>query len=242
MGYKMKNRKNDVFWGVVFILLAVLVIISEMDLIHGIGFWTIVFTVIWGATLISGIFKRDIPRILFSIAFLCIVWDEILGIENLTPWPVLLAATLGSIGFSKIFGKKDGLYEKRYFESMHSNSGKKSTIEMESGDDIDCSVSFGSMVKYANSENLRSVYVSASFGAASIYLDKAQVPDGEVAVKIVSSFSAVQLYVPKDWKVVDTMRNAFSGIKEEGLRTGEDNVKLVLEGKADFSGVTITYI
>lgn len=241
MDIRLKSG-NDIFWGVIFVLLAVLVIISEMGWIQGVGFWTIVFSVIFGAALVKGIFKCDFPQILFSLAFLCIVWDDVLGIEQLTPWPVLLAATLGSVGFSMIFGSTKYEYQEKYYEAYRSGNGAGDTIEQESGENIKCSVSFGSIVKYVNSDDLRSVYVSASFGAASIYLDNAHAPSGEVIVKIDSSFSGVQLFVPRDWRVVDKMSSSFAGVKEENRCTGVDAVNVILTGSANFSGVTVTYI
>mgnify|MGYP006893000712 FL=1 len=42
-----------------------------------------------------------------SIAFICIIYDDWLGITALTPWTVLGAALLGSIGLSLIFKKKE---------------------------------------------------------------------------------------------------------------------------------------
>ena len=42
---------------------------------------------------------------LFSLAFAAILFDEALGIEAITPWPVLGAALLGTIGLNMIFNK-----------------------------------------------------------------------------------------------------------------------------------------
>ena len=42
---------------------------------------------------------------LFSLAFLIIVNDELLGLEAITPWPVLGAALLGSLGLNLLFPK-----------------------------------------------------------------------------------------------------------------------------------------
>ena len=50
----------------------------------------------------------ELREILFSIAFICIIYDDWLGITALTPWTVLGAALLGSIGLSLIFKKKSG--------------------------------------------------------------------------------------------------------------------------------------
>ena len=241
-------KRSNIFWGIVFVLMAVLVIVSEMGLVEGIGFWTILFSVGFGATLIRGIVKFDLTQILFSIAFLCIAWDDVLGIEKITPWPVLLAALLGSIGFSMIFGnKKRKYYERKYKNHIEghmfgSNETGGSNVEHDYGEEIECSVRFGSTVKYANSENLRSVDVTVSFGSASVYFDNAKVPSGEVVVNIDASFGGVELYVPKDWYVTNNMQTSFGGIDEENRNSGANLVNVVLIGSASFSGVEVTYV
>lgn len=241
-------KKNSIFWGVVFVLLAALVIVSELGLIKGIGFWTIVFSVIFGAMLIKGLVKFDMTQILFSVAFLCIVWDEVLGIEAITPWPVLLAALLGSIGFSMIFGKsKKKYYEKKYknHKFVHVDGTEdrmNSKVEYDYGDEINCSVKFGSTVKYVNSENLRKVNASVSFGSAAIYLDNAKVQGNEVLVNLEVSFGCVELYVPRDWYVTNNMQTSFAGVDEENRNSGINSVNVVLIGTANFAGVDISYV
>lgn len=243
-------KKNGIFGGVVFVLLAALVIVSELGLIEGIGFWAIVFSVVFGAMLIKGLVKFDLTQILFAIAFLCIVWDKELGIEEITPWPVLFAALLGSIGFSLIFGKsKKKYYEKKYKQhkgvKMHFSGEKdreNGTIEHDYGDEINCEVKFGSTVKYVNSENLQRVSASVSFGSAAIYLDNAKAQSNEVLVNIDVSFGGIELYVPRDWNIINDMQCSFSGVDERGPKTGLNQVNVVLIGSASFAGIDISYV
>lgn len=241
-------KKKSVFWGGVFILMAALVIVSEMGFIEGIGFWTILFSVVFGAALINGVVKLDMTQILFSIAFLCIVWDDTLGIQKITPWPVLIAALLGSIGFYLIFGKSRKRYYKHKYEKhteFHDNgsrNNRNSTVEHDYGEEIQCSVKFGSLVKYVNSENLKSVDISVAFGSVSVYLDSAKVSSGEVVIDIDASFGGVELYVPKDWHITNNMQTSFGGLDEENKNTGANLVNVVVIGTASFSGVEIIYI
>lgn len=239
-------KKNSIFWGVVFVLLAALVIVSELGLIKGIGFWTIVFSVIFGAMLIKGLVKFDMTQILFSVAFLCIVWDEVLGIEAITPWPVLLAALFGSIGFSMIFGKSKKKYYENKYEghngNKHIHGAENSTVEHDYGDEVNCQVKFGSIVKYVNSENLQKVNASVSFGSATIYLDNAKVQGNEILVNIDVSFGGVELYVPRDWYITNNMQTSFAGVDEENRNSGLNLVNVVLIGTANFAGVDIRYV
>ena len=100
-------KKDNVFWGIFFILAAVLLILSQFDFFAGFSLFRILFTILLICWFVHGLSHRDFGGMLFSIAFLCIMFDEFLGIENLTPWPVLGAAALGSIGLNMIFKKDD---------------------------------------------------------------------------------------------------------------------------------------
>ena len=100
-------KKNNIYWGMIFIIMAALIVVNGLGLIEGVGVWSIIFTVLFGAALLDGIVRLQATTILFSLAFLAIVWSEQLHIESITPWPILFAALLGSIGINMIFGKKN---------------------------------------------------------------------------------------------------------------------------------------
>lgn len=108
--HKKKYHFSKLFWGLLLILMAVFLILSKMGLIKGISVWSVFFTVVFGALLIHGLIKRSFTAIFFSIAFLCIIYDDQLGITALTPWTVLLSALLLSIGMGILFHKK-GSYQ-----------------------------------------------------------------------------------------------------------------------------------
>lgn len=100
----MKNRK--IFWGIFFIVMAVIVVVSRLDILSNVNVFTFLATVIFGWIVVDGIRHRNFYEILFPIAFLCILYDEPLGIELLTPWTVLAAALFLSIGLTLLFGGK----------------------------------------------------------------------------------------------------------------------------------------
>ena len=80
--------------------------------------------------MIKSIFKRNFSGILFPIAFICIIFDDKLGITAITPWTVLIAAALGSLGLSMIFHNKPN----KYFNNHHDWISKKSSITCEEGE------------------------------------------------------------------------------------------------------------
>ena len=106
----MKLRKNSgkILWGLFFILAAVYVVVSKLWIMPEVSVFSILLTVFFIWLFLNGIRNVNFWEILFSIAFICIIYDDQLGITALTPWTVLGAALLGSIGLSLIFKKKSG--------------------------------------------------------------------------------------------------------------------------------------
>ena len=131
-------KSSKVFWGIFFILAAVYVVISKFGILPDIGVFSIILTVFFLWLFVEGIRNVNFWEILFSIAFICIIYDEPLGITALTPWTVLGAAFLGSIGLSLIFGGK-----KRKWKTVTGNVGTSSS-EQYTGEEIRCENSFGS--------------------------------------------------------------------------------------------------
>ena len=125
-------KSSKVFWGIFFILAAVYVVISKFGILPDIGVFSIILTVFFLWLFVEGIRNVNFWEILFSIAFICIIYDEPLGITALTPWTVLGAAFLGSIGLSLIFGGK-----KRKWKTVTGNVGTSSS-EQYTGEEIRC--------------------------------------------------------------------------------------------------------
>jgi len=88
----MKKRK--IFWGIFFVVMAMVVIVSKIGILPDVGVFSLLATVflVWMAA--DGLKHRNFYEMMFAAAFLCIIYDEPLGIEALTPWTVLAAALL----------------------------------------------------------------------------------------------------------------------------------------------------
>ncbi len=231
-------KKERLFWGIFFIIRAVLLVISRLEILNTrISIWMLLLSVIFAATLIKSAIHRSIPGVLFSLAFLCIIYAEPLGITALTPWTVLGAALLGSIGAAFLYRPERSWHQ----HSTHFD-GSFSEVETIDGDAMRMESSFGSSIKYINSEDFRGAGIHCSFGAMKVYFDHAQVPQGQAAVKLDVSFGGVELYIPRSWQVVNQLSAAFGGVDEKGRCQPDGTVSLVLNGKVSFSGVTIIYI
>lgn len=232
-------KKERIFWGVFFILGAVFILAAGLGLIQGIGVWSLIWTVFFAAILIKSLIKIRFFGIFFSLAFLGIIYAQPLGISGIVPWPVLGAALLISIGCSMIFPKKNRfVYHVGHDRSEHFDK----IINEPDSDTVNYSISFGSSIKYINTDDFKSAALECSFGALKVYFDNAVMQGPEACVYLDNSFGGVELYIPKSWKVVSQIDNSFGGVDEKGRSMPEGLHTLYIKGDNSFGGITIVYI
>lgn len=233
----MKKGKNF-FWGILFLLGAVAVVTDKLGYLKGIGFWSILFTIGFAGLLLDGIRKRKWSRILFAIAFICIVNADVLGIRQLVPWTVLLAAFLGTIGLNILFPERR---ERQYFNGDRQNCRTR-IDETDSGEMIHMETTFGSAVKYIDSQELAGAYLEASFGTMGVYFDNAVLWNHSAEVYVDVSFGSITLYIPSGWKVIVDTDNSFGSTEEYGRCNPEGENVLIVKGDVAFGNLRIQYI
>lgn len=233
-------KSSKVFWGIFFILAAVYVVVSKFGILPDIGVFSILITVFLLWLLVEGIRKINFYEILFSIAFICIVYDEPLGITALTPWTVLGAALLGSIGLSMIFNGS----RKKWRAGKHwdKNGGAGTSSAQCSGEQVICENNFGSAIRYINSDNFQSAQVENNFGSLSVYFDNAIVQCGSAYVNVENNFGETNLYIPKEWQVQNHLDRSFGTINEIGTSTGTSSTVFNIDGTANFGAINLYYI
>lgn len=241
--------KKNVIAGIGFLVAAVFVIVGSMGLLGEISVWKLLLSFILVMQFVKGLLKLEWGVILFCPAIMAILYDEALGIEHLTPWPVLGAALLGSIGLSMIFGKftkyTDANGEKHW--NFEGGKGIQMMNQEEDENRFVCDVSFGSVSKYIKSTCLREVVVDNSFGQVSVYFDEAILDGGRANVSVDNSFGSVKLYVPSNWDVIIKKDESFGQVKtfkNEGIMVApmDEENRLYVNVDTSFGDVEIHYI
>ncbi len=238
----MKGEK--IFWGIFFILAGVFLVIGQLGMLASVGTFKIICTIFLVAIIIKSIPKLNFTGILFPLAFICILFDKQLGLTDITPWTVLGAALLGSIGFSILFHKH---YHKMWHDRM---SHKKTDFEEgfervengEDGNNIYCKSNFGSTIKYVNSDDFQYANLESSFGAMKVYFDNAIIQKGNATIELQVSFGGVELFIPKEWNVICQSSVSFGAIEEKNKNSSTGSPTVTLTGEVSFAGVTIIYI
>ena len=242
---RIEGRKGkNVFWGVLLLICAVALLVNKLGygnvLLGGLGVWQIVLSVFFVSSLVNGIVQRSFGQVLFSIAFLIIVNDELLRLEAITPWPVLGAALLGTIGLKFLFPEVKSAY------GVKVHSGGREIEGPYSGENIDGQAReyenfFGETVKYVSGE-ISKVEASNSFGTLQLYFTDAVPSGGSAAVALDNSFGHVIVYVPGDWKVMIKAENNFGGVEEQGQCDSEGETALYIKAENNFGKIHVRYI
>lgn len=230
-------RGKNVFWGILLLAGAAALLLGRLGYLSGIGFWPIVFNIGLLAILIKGIARRKFEQILFPLACLIIVNDELLGLEAITPWPVLGAALLGNIGLNLLF-PKFGRGRSRHL----AGSARKGVLECsQNGSDVSYENTFGDSTKYLSGV-VGSVDVENTFGSMQIYFTETLLKNHMAEVNVETSFGSIVIYVPSVWKVVLDVQTAFGNAEEKGNCNpfGED--VLYIGGAVNFGSLEIVYV
>lgn len=230
-------KKGRIFWGVILILGAIALIINGLGYFAHINTFSILLTIFLVGIIVKSLFYKDFASIIFPIAFICIIFDEQLGITAITPWTVLIAALLGTIGVSMIFPVHKWSYTKSDWESHEYD-----TIDLEAESHIKLHTSFAGSIKYINTDKFEQADLKCNFGSMKVYFDNAILYNGKGLVRIDASFSGVELYIPKTWTIDDKTSSSFGSIDEKNRNQGISTSTLTLVGNISFSTVEIIYI
>ncbi|NRY64014.1 putative membrane protein [Clostridium beijerinckii] len=231
-------KKERVFWGILFILAGIFMVISKLGYFPDINAFSLILTVFLVVIIAKSIPHLNFSGILFPIAFICIIYARQLGITAITPWTVLMAALFGSIGLSMIFHKNVNWIHHNHVHEDY----KFEKIDIEDEGNIIFRNSFGACIKYINTNEFEQADLNCSFGAMKVYFDNAVMSSENAIVRVNASFSGVELYIPRTWKV-DNKTNVFLGSVDEKNRKNERSTNtLTLVGDVSFSGVEIIYI
>lgn len=235
---KLTFNKGNIFWGIFFIVAAVFLIIGKLDIFADFSIFKLIITVLLTAWFLQSLAKKEFGGMLFSIAFLCILYDEFLGIEALTPWTVLGAAAFGSIGLSFLF-KKTTVHNHNYTYRKPVYAGDTESINHGI---FTFSNSFGESVKYVNSDDFIQADINNSFGDSKIYFDDAMIQKGEAHINLNIKFGSTELYFPKTWNVINQATASLGAIEEKNRSCSNGSPTVIISGQVAFGSVSITYI
>ena len=234
-------KKTNLIWGLFFIASAIAVILNQTGTLGHISIWTLLISIALVPAIVISIIHKNFSGIFIPLAIYAILFAQPLGIEKFTPWPVLGAAIFLSIGFTLIFPHKHHKHH-NHIEDDSPEHWKENgaTVDNVDSEDVLIRTRYSGSVKYITSQNLKTANIECSFGGIKVFLDEAKLSNGKATINVYLSFGGMDLYIPKDWKVINDVRCTFGGAEEKGLRNYEsDENTIVLTGNVKFSGISI---
>ncbi|MDR2546464.1 MAG: hypothetical protein LBC96_03000 [Lachnospiraceae bacterium] len=230
-----KTKVRKIIWGVFLIGAAGLVIANAMyDLM---SFLPLICVILLLPLIIESIVCRNFVLVFIPIACLGIIFAEPLGIESITPWPILAAAALLTIGFSIIFHQKG--IGKWLGNSVTSWEDIESIVDEE----LSCSVKFGSTTKYFVSDDMEKAYLNCEFGHLMAYFDEAKLSVNGGTLFLNARFGGVELFIPKHWRIENKLATRFGGVNESGRNNAASDAPLLtIKGNTEFAGVEIKFV
>lgn len=229
-------KKKEVFWGLLCIVAAVLIIANQFGFLSQISMVEVAVTVILIGVLIKSMIHVNFLGILFPLALLAIIYTKAWGITIFTPWSLLLTALLGSIGLSLIFKKQ--MYWLPHFNHGHYNEH----VEQDDENVVNCFVTFGTTIKYVNAEAFERADIRCSFGSAMVYFDKTIMKSSTSHIDVDVAFGSVELYIPNTWKVINEVNTSLGAMEEKYRSNTPDSPTVIIRGEVRLGAVEIVYV
>ncbi|MCL2355941.1 MAG: cell wall-active antibiotics response protein [Defluviitaleaceae bacterium] len=221
-----KSNVLKVLLGLYLVAAAALVIANAY--FEFFGFWQLLALLALVPAVVSGILYRNFGGVFLPLALLLIVFSEPLGIP-ISPFPIIAAGVLLTIAFSIMF---PGRWRK----------AKIGDIGGVSGDELTCSVAFGATAKHFQGENVSQMSIDCNFGSVEARFDEVTLDPNGAILNVSVNFGGLDLYIPRDWNVVNELSVAVGGADESGKCTAtSESPTLKIIGNVAFGGVDIHY-
>jgi predicted membrane protein len=227
-----KNRTNKLFWGIILILAAVLLVLDSVGAELGFLKGLLVFRTIAVILLLAGAFeelhKREFGGFFFSLAIAFFIYEEQiarwLSLEDeniISNWTVILVAVLLSIGFSLLFGKRTFTFTYNGRDAKHKVAGSYVT-------NIDCSA-FDYM------------HINNELGSCEVHFSNVESYTGNGVLTVNNELGSVKIYVPSEWAVTNRIENELGSVQIKG-ETLNGGKTLIIDGTNELGSVQIIYI
>lgn len=248
----MKNR--NVFWGVLLILGALLIIGNEYNIFFvGVAARRVILAVIFGVILIRGLVTRSYGLVFVSLVVLIKFLGELTVGNDISLLSAAVIAGLLSIGLSLIFPKKknatfigfNGTVGGGCTDNNFQNNSNMfgNVVDEMTGSNIYYNNKFAESTKYVRTSNLVNAKLENCFGELKVYFDNATIIQENVVIDVSCIFGEVQVFVPRQWNVQQNISAVFADVKE--VYKGQPMAELPrvnIVGSVTFGEVQIIYI
>jgi len=234
-------KRRNWFWGIFFILAAIVLIASQVTSFTNLGFWSLLGAIILVAVVIQSALHRAWAGICLAAALLYLIFQTPLGWPYLSPWILIIAAIFLGIALHMLLRKKPRWESYGNGNWRMKEGGECSENQDDNNPEI--YVKFGNVTRYLRSNCLERGKFVTSFGAIEVYFDQATLSPLGAELFLESSFGAIKLFVPRSWNVVNRMQSGMGGVTFKGIPALDVNPPtLILTGNVNMGGVEVHYV
>lgn len=212
---------TGIFWGIVLIGAAVLLILNGIgvNLGYGISVWRIILGTLCVAWVVVTIVELRFTDLPFPFAFLFIIFEptiaHALGREDnklISTWIVLLAALLLTVGLKAIF------------------SGK-----------IRKTSSIGSKTLYFDAADLESAEIKDNAGSVQAYITNKEAYTGDGTIVIRDNLGKITLHIPSNWNVTVNSRDNLGKVSVADQEDGVFDNSITVDVRDNVGSVNIVF-
>ena len=240
----MKKKKSfgHILWGVLFIAAAGLIVLHLLGLLGELGLWTLLISVPITIGAIHSLVKRQWSGLFFSLAILVFIYRRHIeqGVDiSINLWALFGIATLLSIGFHILFGKRGSKVDIPFIHVGHGDFAGAKAVD---GEKVYFAESFTGTSKYIHSSNLSYVSIQNSFGGMEVHFNQAQLADEGAIVDLKNSFGGVDLFIPRHWNVSLQVSSFLGGVDCPQKPWVEGAPTIIIQGSNSFGGVDVEFV
>ncbi|MDO4492585.1 MAG: LiaF-related protein [Clostridia bacterium] len=240
----MKTSER-ILWGMYFIGVAAIIVLSSMGLIHA-DFVSLILALVGAGFLVMSFVSRSFGALFFGLGIEWIAFQDRLHLPNTPVWVVLIAVVMLTIGFNLLFPKFHKPHNHSAANAAYANpavAGEHQTASFCENDGyVDCRNRFGALAKYASTNDFKGAYIDNSFGELKVYFDNAVLNENAVSVDLSNSFGETTLFVPRAWNT-KTDISVFAGdVKHVGEPDRNGAHEVLIRGKVNFGSIVIKYV
>ena len=253
----MRTRNSgNVFWGVILLVLAALIVLNQIGFFFvTFRLWDVVLVVIALKIFIDMFVKGKISNLPLAMGFVYVVLRNQALVPYVSTWTIATVAILASVGLGFLFPRQRQWRVYRFDDDISiggfsndsdtwRNDKSSSSDEISTDNNPTVNINFGSASRYLYADALETVRLSCNFGGMEIYFDQVTLHEKGATVYLDCRFGGIDLFVPRHWNVVEQVDNTFGGTdiarRIEPLKEGAPTLTVV--GDVSFGGVDIHYV
>lgn len=218
----MKHKK---IYGLFFMAVAIFTLIAQLNIKAFQSSSMVVWTVIFGYFFIKGLLKMSWVTISLSLFLMINMYNNVYQFLPVSPMILFVVLSVFFLGFSMVF-KKGPSVEIRVLKKSDKNYQQNV---------------MSSVTKYIDDKELEQFTYEAKLSDTTLYFDNADLKNDTATFEFHVKLSAVTLYIPKNWRIVNEMK-VILGEANQQVIDYPTTKTIYLKGKVALGELKIIYV